>query len=52
MAFGRGAAPIALIYGRTLVKLLIEHGIGVEKRNLELWSIRPGDFVESPEPPG
>ena len=47
VAFDRGAPPIALIDGTTLVKLLIEHDIGVEKRHLELWTIRPGDFVEN-----
>ena len=35
-AFGTGAAPITLVDGEKLVDLLIEHGIGVRKRTVEL----------------
>jgi len=35
-AFATGAAPITLIDGDKLVDLLIEHGIGVRKRTVEL----------------
>ena len=35
-AFATGAAPITLIDGDKLVDLLIEHGIGVRKRTIEL----------------
>jgi restriction system protein len=45
VAFDRGAAPITLIDGDTLVGLLIEHGIGIEKRKIELWSLNPEAFV-------
>lgn len=38
-AFERGAAPITLIDGETLIQLLIDHGIGVSKRKLELWEL-------------
>ena len=47
VAFDRGAPPITLIDGETLIGLLIEHGIGVEKRSLELWFLRQEDFVFS-----
>ena len=35
-AFARGAAPITLIDGDKLVDMLIEHGIGVRKRAIEV----------------
>ena len=35
-AFATGAAPITLVDGEKLVDLLIEHGIGVRKRTVEL----------------
>ena len=35
-AFARGAAPITLIDGEKLVDLLIEHGIGIRKRAIEV----------------
>ena len=35
-AFATGAAPITLVDGEKLVDLLIEHGIGVRKRTIEL----------------
>ena len=38
-AFAKGAAPITLIDGDKLVDLLIEHGIGIRKRPIEVLSI-------------
>ena len=38
-AFAKGAAPITLIDGDKLVDLLIEHGIGIRKRAIEVLSI-------------
>lgn len=38
-AFATGAAPITLIDGDKLVDLLIEHGIGVRKRTIELLEV-------------
>ena len=38
-AFAQGAAPITLIDGDKLVDLLIEHGIGVRKRAIEVLTI-------------
>ena len=38
-AFEAGAAPITLIDGETLVNLLMEHNIGVRRRELVLWVI-------------
>ena len=46
-AFAQGAAPITLIDGDKLVDLLIEHGIGVRKRVIEVFSIDPDGL--SPE---
>ena len=40
-AFARGAAPITLVDGEKLVELLIEHGIGVRKRPIELLEVDP-----------
>ena len=34
-----GAAPITLIDGERLLDLLIEHGIGIKKRLVELWEV-------------
>ncbi|WP_408065674.1 restriction endonuclease [endosymbiont of unidentified scaly snail isolate Monju] len=34
-----GAAPITLIDGERLLDLLIEHGIGIKKRPVELWEV-------------
>lgn len=34
-----GAAPITLIDGEKLLDLLIEHGIGIKKRPVELWEV-------------
>ncbi len=49
VAFDRGAAPITLIDGETLIDLLIEHEIGVSKRKIELWSLQPDAFVATPD---
>ena len=38
-AFAKGAAPITLIDGDKLVELLVEHGIGVRKRQVELLEV-------------
>ena len=38
-AFATGAAPITLVDGEKLVELLIEHGIGVRKRTIELLEV-------------
>lgn len=38
-AFATGAAPITLVDGEKLVDLLIEHGIGVRKRTIELLEV-------------
>ena len=38
-AFAKGAAPITLIDGDKLIDLLIEHGIGVRKRTIELLEV-------------
>ncbi len=38
-AFASGVAPITLIDGDKLVNLLIEHGIGVRKRTIELLEV-------------
>ena len=39
MALDVGAAPITLINGERLIELLLEHGIGITKRPLELMEI-------------
>ena len=44
-AFANGAAPITLIDGDKLIDLLIEHGIGVRKRIVELLEIDPSPFA-------
>ena len=38
-AFATGTAPITLVDGEKLVDLLIEHGIGVSKRTIELLEV-------------
>ncbi len=48
-AFEPGAAPITLIDGQKLVDLLIEHGIGVKKKAIELWEVDPDAFVIDPD---
>ena len=45
-AFERGAAPITLIDGEKLIDLLIEHGIGVRKKELHVLERQADDFVE------
>lgn len=44
-AFAGGAAPITLIDGDKLIDLLIEHGIGVRKRTLEVLAVDPDAFA-------
>ena len=38
-AFATGAAPITLVDGDKLIDLLVEHGIGVRKRTIELLEV-------------
>ena len=45
-AFGGGAAPITLIDGDKLIDLLIEHGIGVRKRTLDVLAVDPAAFAD------
>jgi restriction system protein len=45
-AFERGAAPITLIDGEKLIDLLIEHGIGVRKRTIEVLEVDAESFAE------
>lgn len=45
-AFATGAAPITLIDGDKLIDMLIEHGIGVRKRTIEMLEVDPTAFVE------
>lgn len=45
-AFSRGAALITLIDGDKLVALLIEHGIDVRKRTMEILSIDLDDLSQ------
>ena len=45
-AFERGAAPITLIDGDKLVDLLIQYGIGVRKRTLEVLAIDADAFAD------
>jgi restriction system protein len=44
-----GAAPITLIDGDILLNLLIEHGIGVKKREVELYDLDEEFFKDSRE---
>ena len=46
VAFAGGAAPITLIDGNKLIDLLIEHGIGVRKRTLEVLTVDPDAFAD------
>ena len=39
-------APITLIDGKKLVELLIEHGIGVRKKAIELWELDASAFED------
>lgn len=43
-AFARGAAPITLIDGEKLIDLLIQNGIGVRKRQVEILEVDPTAF--------
>lgn len=45
-AFASGAAPITLIDGKKLIDLLIEHGIGVRKRTLDVLAVDPDAFTD------
>ncbi|MCB9764952.1 MAG: restriction endonuclease [Alphaproteobacteria bacterium] len=45
-AFERGAAPITLIDGEKLIELLIEHNIGVVKKEVVLWELDASAFEE------
>jgi restriction system protein len=51
-AFEPGAAPITLINGEKLIDLLIEHGLGVTKRKLELWELDTSTFQSEDEGEG
>ena len=46
-AFATGAAPITLIDGDKLLDLLIEHGIGVRKRTIEMLEVDPSAFADA-----
>ena len=48
-AFARGAAPITLIHGEMLIDLLIEHGVGVKKRTIELLEVDTETFTPKAE---
>lgn len=48
-AFERGAPPITLIDGNRLLDLLVEHGLGVKKRMLELWELDTQILLASDE---
>ncbi|MBM4360512.1 MAG: restriction endonuclease [Deltaproteobacteria bacterium] len=45
-AFATGAAPITLIDGDKLIDMLIEHGIGVRKRTIEMLEVDASAFSE------
>ncbi|MEI2776546.1 MAG: restriction endonuclease [Tetrasphaera sp.] len=45
-AFERGAAPITLIDGEKLVDLLVEHEIGVNRRQVEYLEFAPEKLVQ------
>lgn len=47
VAFFPGAAPITLIDGDTLMKLLVEHGVGVKPRSIKLLEIDETIFLSS-----
>jgi restriction system protein len=44
-AFATGAAPITLIDGDKLIDMLIEYGVGVRKRTIELLEVDPTAFA-------
>ena len=45
-AFATGAAPTTLIDGDKLIDLLIEHGIGVKKNQIEVLSVDADAFAD------
>lgn len=45
-AFATGAAPITLIDGAKLIDMLIEHGIGVRKRTIEMLEVDATAFAD------
>jgi restriction system protein len=45
-AFTIGAAPITLFDSDKLIDLLIEHGIGVRKRTIEMLAVGASAFAE------
>jgi len=51
-AFEPGASPITLISGDKLIDLLIEHGLGVTKRKLEVWELDSKTFQRGDEGEG
>ena len=48
-AFAGGAAPITLIDGDKLIDLLIQHGIGVRKKTVEVSEVVAEDFAMAEE---
>ena len=48
-AFETGVAPITLIDGEKLVDLLIEHGVGVKKRTIQLLEVNEESFAPEEE---
>ena len=48
-AFAGGAAPITLIDGDKLIDLLIQHGIGVRKKTVEVLEVVAEDFAMAEE---
>ncbi len=44
-AFESGAAPVTLIDGDKLIDMLIEHGIGVQKRTVDVLEVDPEAFA-------
>jgi restriction system protein len=46
-AFATGAAPITLIDGDKLIDLLIEHGIGIRKRPIEMLEVDAAAFAST-----
>ena len=45
----QGAMPIILLNGESIVNLMIEKGLGVERVPLYAYYERPGDFAETDE---
>ena len=48
-AFEAGAAPITLINGQKLIDLLIEYGLGVRKKTIEVWELDEQSLVTDEE---